>query len=130
MRGVRLAALPVRRVRGRLSGRRRRRMGAPGVMTAPALIAALREAGAVVYIASDTGRPAVDAPRGVLTPELREAWAAHRDNLAGALRPRPWSVCPRCQVQLTGLTCWEHFDRLCERCGAWTGRTYRPRCGR
>ena len=52
-------------------------------MTAAALIGELRAVGATVCVLD--GRVRVEAPRGVLTPELRDAFVLHKDALVALL---------------------------------------------
>ncbi len=54
-------------------------------MTAHELLATCRQAGIVLRARGDALE--VDAPRGVLTPELRAALVHHKPDLLAALRP-------------------------------------------
>ncbi len=66
-------------------------------MTAVALLAELRERGATVAVVGDRLR--IEAPRGVLTPELRTRLAAAKPELLALVEPhlyRPGCPCVNC----------------------------------
>jgi hypothetical protein len=54
-------------------------------MTAAELLSLFKHLG--IRLEVHDGRLMVDAPKGVMTPELREALVAHRDELLAMLHP-------------------------------------------
>lgn len=85
-------------------------------MTTATLFAALRERG--VNLAAIGGRLRVDAPRGVLTPELRATLSAHKAEMLAMLAPTPPESEPCEHVTDPEPAAWyrENPHLTCARC--------------